>query len=225
MSLRPPDPPGVQPYPGDALALARFERERRGFVELSGPDVVSVVLGRTTPLADVLLEACAEDGVTVFRRKGGGGAVVLAPGMIVITVCFPIGSLPDVEVLMRELSGVVVRALEPLAPGTCSAAAAPLGVRGFGDVCVGDRKILGSSLYLRREVGLFQASLLVMDCAGVVRRYLAHPSREPAYRAGRAHGEFMTSLEEQGYATDVKLLERQIALAYGVWLTSDLLQT
>ena len=225
MTGRAPGAGAVQPYPGDIAALERSERENhghgRGFTEVTAPESTSVVLGRTTPLGDVIVAACEEDRVPLYRRRGGGGAVVLATGMIVITSCFRVDSLPDVETLMSDLSAVVVRALSRLAPGgKSSAVARSLCIRGFGDVCVGDKKILGSSLYLKRGVGLYQASLLVRDCSRLVCRYLAHPSREPAYRAGRAHSQFITSIDEHGFPTSLDILRGCITDAFEAWMAS-----
>ena len=64
----------------------------------------------------------------------------------------------------------------------------------MGDVAIDDLKVLGSSLYANREVALYQGSLLVDPDLDRIARYLPHPSREPDYRRGRSHAEFLTSL-------------------------------
>jgi lipoate-protein ligase A len=70
----------------------------------------------------------------------------------------------------------------------------PVAQRGTGDLCVGDRKFLGSSLFRRRRLLFYQASLLVSANLSLLDRYLAHPSREPEYRRGRSHRDFVTNL-------------------------------
>ncbi|MGE5485695.1 MAG: biotin/lipoate A/B protein ligase family protein [Ignavibacteriales bacterium] len=212
--MSPDGPVQVLPYPGDGAARDRFEREGAGFVETHEPRETCVVLGRMTPVTDVNAGACMADGVAVYRRAGGGGAVVLAPGMLVITLCFPIKTLPDVSALTSDIAGVAASSLDALALRRGAVA-----VQGLGDVCISGRKVLGSSLYLRRRMGLYQASLLVAESRDVICRYLFHPSREPEYRAGRPHSLFVTSLEEHGFPVDPGVIESRLCAGFRDWLT------
>jgi hypothetical protein len=84
-------------------------------------------------------------------------------------------------------------------------------VRGLGDVAIGERKILGSSLYANRKVALYQGSLLVDPDLSLIPIYLPHPSKEPDYRRGRNHLDFVTSLAEQGYDGGLERLKRTLA--------------
>ncbi|MCR4398029.1 MAG: hypothetical protein NUV93_03605, partial [Firmicutes bacterium] len=127
--------------------------------------------------------------------------------------CFPIRALPDVSKLAAGAAGAAASGLARVCPRPGS-----LAVRGLGDVCMGDRKILGSSFYLKRRVGLYQASLIVLDFRDEVSRYLRHPSREPDYRAGRPHSEFITSLEQEGGPTDFRLLGDIFRESYREWM-------
>ena len=47
---------------------------------------------------------------------------------------------------------------------------------------------------------LYHAVLNVSMKVEVLERYIAHPPREPDYRKGRPHKDFVTSLSELGYA-------------------------
>jgi lipoate-protein ligase A len=58
------------------------------------------------------------------------------------------------------------------------------------------RKVMGSSLYLPRECALYLGSFLVSTPIALLDRFLAHPSREPEYRQGRSHGDFVRNLSE-----------------------------
>lgn len=208
----------VLPYPGDGPARERFDREGAGFVEIHEPGETCVVLGRMTPVTDVNTAACEAGRVAVYRRAGGGGAVVLAPGMLVITLCFPVTRLPDVSLLTRDIACVAASSLESLAPRPGEVA-----VRGLGDVCISERKVLGSSLYLRRKMGLYQASLLVAESRDIICRYLLHPSREPEYRAGRNHSLFVTSLEEHGFPVDTRAIAPSLYAGFRDWLAQSAL--
>jgi len=76
--------------------------------------------------------------------------------------------------------------------------------RGISDLAIGGRKILGTSLYRRRKVLFYQASLLVDNDLSLFDRYLRFPSRVPDYREGRGHLEFCTNLRLEGYALSVR---------------------
>lgn len=182
--------PPIQPLPQDDEALRRFQGQGP-FVWFWEPGQVCVVLGRGTPEADVDLPACAAAGVPVYRRRGGGGAVVLAPGMLVVTGCWRPGVRRFPADWLIPIAEAIARGLQRLG--------VPASVQGFGDVCLGDRKVLGSSLYASRDCILYQGSLLVDPDLSLIPRYLPHPSREPAYRRGRPHLEFVTSLAAAGY--------------------------
>ena len=153
---------------------------------------VAVVLGRgTSAEREVRRDVCAAEGVPVLRRKGGGGAVVLGPGCLVVSLAAEVGRELDVGGYLDAIAGVLADVLGRLT-------ALPLRPRGTGDVCLGDRKVLGSSLFRRRRLLFYQASLLHSMDLGPVERLLAHPAREPAYRCGRSHREFLATLQDAG---------------------------
>lgn len=181
----------IQPLPYDTTALDRFQREGP-FIWLWEPERTEAVLGAGTPETDVDLARCAAEGVPVYRRRGGGGAVVLAPGCLVITAAYEASRRRFATQWIGPVAEAIARALRSL--GLSGVA-----VRGMGDVAIGDLKVLGSSLYANRQVALYQGSLLVDPDLDRIARYLPHPTREPDYRRGRSHAEFMTSLVRAGY--------------------------
>jgi lipoate-protein ligase A len=152
-----------------------------------------VVLGRSRGAGeDVHLERCARDGVPVLRRAGGGGTVVLSRGVVVVSVAGRT-SLPfHLREQMNAVNALLVSVLEGLGVGN-------LGIRGISDIARGDRKIGGSSLFRTRDVVLYQGSVLVDPDFDLFERYLRHPSKEPDYRMGRGHRDFLTSLRGEGF--------------------------
>jgi lipoate-protein ligase A len=73
-----------------------------------------------------------------------------------------------------------------------------LEIRGISDLALGERKVAGSSLRLWKGWVLFQVSVLVDVDVRLLERYLRAPSREPRYRRGRPHREFVVTLRGAG---------------------------
>jgi lipoate-protein ligase A len=77
-------------------------------------------------------------------------------------------------------------------------------------VAIGDKKILGSSIYRRRKILFYHAVLNVSEPIETIERYIKHPTREPDYRNGRKHHEFVTSLHAEGYKLTMKKIIRSL---------------
>ena len=169
-----------------------------------------VVLSRSRdPRREIDLDACAHDRVPVVVRPSGGGAVVLSRGVVAASVLAAADPRERFqEFYFRRYCAAVAAVLQ-----ACGAAG--VAMDGVSDLRLGDRKVAGSSLRLWGEKVLFQVSVLVCPDLALMERYLRHPSREPAYRRGRPHREFVTTLAEAAGRTDA---ERVAALLGGALL-------
>jgi lipoate---protein ligase len=166
------------PLPG-VSAYAQQERE--------------VVYGPACRVArEVHTDRCEADQIPIARRRGGGGVVLLAEGMAVVVAAGERRGKP-VDALHAAIQAALLDVLNPRCEKRLRAA-------DKGDLAIGERKVLGSSIYLSRgpELFFYQASLLVSPDLALLDHYLAHPLREPAYRAGRPHADFCTSLRNEG---------------------------
>jgi lipoate-protein ligase A len=174
--------------PEEALrgrVLFRFFETRRRVVVLSSSNKPEIETNTT---------ACEADGIPILRRKGGGGTVVLGPGCVVLTLAFRARELFNNAAYFRQVNALWIEALGTLGGFD----ATELATRGISDIAAGDKKIAGTSVFRRKHLFVYQGSLLVDPNFDAVSRYLAHPSKEPDYRAGRDHRSFLTSLRELG---------------------------
>jgi lipoate-protein ligase A len=177
-----------------------LDEHRRSGVPLSRiyePSTLCAVLGAAgKPEQDLLLENLDADGVPCMHRRGGGGTVVLGPGQVVLAVVTEVASPFRNKEYAAEINSWIVEALRRLSVTGVHPA-------GISDLAIGEKKIVGTSIYRTRLVLFYQASLLVSNDISVFTRYLAMPVKVPDYRRGRTHEEFCTTLAREGYAGSV----------------------
>lgn len=159
-------------------------------LRLSAAGSTYIVLGRSGKVGEEIDVAAAHrDGVPILRRASGGGTVVAARGCHFFSVLLSLQQRPELQMIDRAHEFVMrrlVASLLPLVPdirfqGTC-------------DLTVADKKVSGNSLRLKRDWLLYHGTLLLNMDLGLVSRYLKHPPREPSYRSGRQHAEFLANL-------------------------------
>lgn len=157
------------------------------------PSSLIIVLGQSnTPEKSLVIRQVEVDNVPVTKRPTGGETVILSPEMAVITVAREFENMPRSGNFFSEINSVIIDNLESL--GVSS-----LVTRGISDIAIGNRKILGSSMHRKNNRLVYHAVLNLGGDTSLFNRYLLHPVREPGYRQGRNHSEFVTSLKEQGY--------------------------
>jgi lipoate-protein ligase A len=146
---------------------------------------------------EIHIDKCKEDGVFVYERRSGGGTVVLTSGVI------PAGwnRKNGIENPLQIFSSIHAALLSVLhkygIKNICE--------KGISDLAIDNRKVLGSSLYMRKIPSFFyyQSSLLVNADLELMDLYLQHPPREPQYRDRRGHQSFCTTLFKEGYTFSV----------------------
>lgn len=157
-------------------------------VRVAGCAGVQAVIGRGGRAeAELDAAALAADSVPVFRRRGGGCAVILDPGNAVVSAVLPAPGVGGITSAFAAVSRWIIAGLGSLGLD---------GARqeGVSDLAHGDRKIGGSCIYRTRGLLYYSTTLLLDPDLDLVERYLPHPPREPEYRRGRPHRDFMGSI-------------------------------
>ena len=169
---------------------------------------VSIILGRTCEAQKNLKNEYLQDTLVshqkkiwshrplLCRRASGGGTVVHGPGNLNYSIFLPLDRHPHmfgVKESYRVLLSMVEKSL--LAQGI------PCELLGESDLVLNEsgvlKKISGNSQFRKHGILMHHGTLVIRkDLIEVVTHYLKHPPREPSYREGRGHAEFMGALPE-----------------------------
>ncbi len=182
----------IQPYPGDGEILSALAKKpERPVVSIFEPEGICAVLGAGgKPERELFLENLQRDQIPIYRRQGGGGAVILAPGMIVISVACYVKDRFRNHFLFEVIPSPPAQTLEEMT------GLYPISPRGLSDLTWREYKILGSSLRRNSHLLLYQGVLLYSADRSLFSRYLPHPPKEPDYRGQRTHEQFTRCLSE-----------------------------
>ncbi len=191
----------IRPYNLDDAAL--FSGTGNGMLVWQPEDTVIVLGQSNTPERSLITENVEADNIPVTKRPTGGEAVVLTRQMAVITVAREFRETITSKDFFKVINGMMLDVLSDLGVKN-------YGMKGISDITIGDRKILGSSMHRKENRFVYHGVMNISEDPGIFERYLKHPGREPDYRLNRRHGEFVTSLRNEGYNIDFKDIETKI---------------
>lgn len=186
-----------------AARLAGETGRRRLRFWWGGPPAV-VIGSSERPQQVVDAEACERLGVDVIKRSTGGGSVFQTSDVLNYSLVTPAPASLDPRPGFRQGIDLVCAIL------------AAFGVvgrqEGTSDVAVGGRKISGNAQARRWKAVLVHGTVLVDFDHDLAAAVLRHPPREPAYRRGRTHRDFLVTLRLLGVQASRDSIE-QSALA------------
>src|SRR5262249_52284228 len=148
----------------------------------------AVVLGSGCQIAEgVEVEACPADGVPIPRGSSGGGTVLLGKGCLCFSLVLAFARDPMLTEVRSSYRYILGKLIEAFAlPG--------LELAGISDLAIGGYKFSGNAQQRKRHHLLHHGTLLYDFDLGLVARYLRMPARQPEYRDGRGHSEFLMNL-------------------------------
>ncbi len=181
--------PRIRAYDFDQDLLERVRQTGQPGAAVYPFAFPAVVAGRGSDLdKEIYLSLCTGDGIPVFRRMGGGCAVFLDPGTLIVSIVLPAQGFAGIQRLFNFCNQQLIR-------GFAAMGLTGIFQDGISDLVLADRKVGGSSFYRSKGISYYTAGVLVSTDLDAMERYLPHPPREPAYRRNRSHREFVTCLD------------------------------
>jgi lipoate-protein ligase A len=166
-----------------------------------------VVLGYTGKVWDeVCIETCSRKRIALLRRTSGGGTVLQGPGCLNYSLVLKINSssLAGITETNRFVMERNARALSRLLGEEVTR-------QGHTDLTLDDLKFSGNAQRRRQKFLLFHGTFLLDFDLPLLAQVLKPPPKQPDYRAGRSHLDFLTNLEVPADSVKAALLEEWAA--------------
>jgi lipoate---protein ligase len=164
------------------------------------PAQPAVVIGRSSRVAqEVDIEACHAAGATIVRRTSGGAAIVTGPGCLMYAVVLSYRRRPELRGIDAAHAFVLDRLVAALSPHVTGVIRRGTSDLAFVDPAIADaagieRKFSGNAMRCRRDFFLYHGTLLYDFPLDLAAKLLRTPPRQPEYRQGRIHTDFITNL-------------------------------
>jgi len=154
------------------------------------PSQYFVVVGYANKVShEVHDNFCDFNGIPILRRCTGGGAVLQGKG--VLNYSLILRAQGELHNITATNSFVLKRHCAALA----AMLRAPVEIQGHTDLAIGGLKFSGNSQRRKKQFLLFHGSFLLDLDIEMVEQALRFPSRQPDYRLGRSHSDFLMNLK------------------------------
>lgn len=149
----------------------------------------TVVLGRSSKVdRETDRSFCQSRSIEIYRRCSGGASIVGGPGCLMYSVVLSLSDHPQARkidaahrlVMTRVLAAVQRQLPEVQLQGVC-------------DLTWRDRKFSGNALRITRGHVLYHGTILHGADVDLIAQCLDFAPRQPDYRKGRPHGDFVTN--------------------------------
>lgn len=152
---------------------------------------VFAVLGYSNKAEEeVRRDECRAAGVGVFRRASGGGTVLQGPGCLNYSLILR-SHHPALDTVTDTNHHVMTRMRVALARHLRR----PVTIEGHTDLAIGGLKFSGNAQRRKYRSLLFHGTFLYGFDFEKIERFLKPPPRQPEYRQGRSHRNFVMNLD------------------------------
>ncbi len=162
---------------------------------------------------EIHLKECERLAIPVLRRCTGGGTVLQGPG------CFNYALVLQRSLAepLRTITGTNTYVLTRHARALSLLLGAKVERAGTSDLAINERKFSGNSQRRRENWTLIHGTFLHAFDIPLMGKVLQAPSKEPEYRRGRSHADFVTNVNVSPSAVRNALVEE--------WNASELLES
>jgi lipoate---protein ligase len=182
------------------LEWAEAEDPQWEFVRVWESRQPLVVVGRSTRVQQEVDEAaCRRRNIPILRRASGGASIVAGPGCLMYAVVLSYAQRPELRDIPRAHAFVLGRIAQQLTP--LVADVGKVEHRGTSDLVLAEsggsaalKKFSGNSLRAKRTHFLYHGTLLYGFDVSLIGECLRTPPRQPEYREGRSHSDFVANL-------------------------------
>ncbi len=160
-----------------------------------------VVAGRSTRIEEEIdTSLCRERRIPVLRRCSGGASIVAGPGCLMYSVVLSHRGREHLKKIDVAHEHVMSRVLQ-----AAQRQIADLELQGVCDLTWRNRKCSGNSLRVTRSHVLYHGTLLYDFDLELLSGCLREAPRQPDYRQGRNHSDFVTNLpiQPQSFSEDL----------------------
>lgn len=166
------------------IELNKFPQNYLRFWEISD---YAIILGKSNSAEkEVNLTNCPS-GIPIIKRCSGGGTVLLGPGCLCYSLFIetekPYDSITATNSIVMSKNCQALKKINP-----------NISVKGFTDLCIGNKKFSGNAQRRMKNVTLFHGTFLYDFDLTKISRTLHHPTKEPDYRIKRTHRDFITNI-------------------------------
>ena len=168
------------------------------------PDKTYLILGRSNNIeSSLIVDRLKKDRIKVFKRPSGGETVVLTPRTLVISAVIISEEFKNTRKYFKIFNQKIIDVLEKHGIDGLSH-------KGISDITLNNRKVLGSAIYRTKGKLFYHSVLNISEPVSTIEKYIKHPGREPDYRNGRKHSEFVTSLYAEGFKINIVELKNSL---------------
>lgn len=168
------------------------------------PDKKYLILGQSNkPESSLNIERVLSDEVPVLKRPSGGETVILSPETIIVSASINEKKGVKPGDYFKYFNKLIIE-------GLLNSGIKNLYFKGISDITIGEKKIVGSSIYRSKGVLFYHCVINYNESIDNITKYIAHPKREPDYRKGRKHSDFVTSICNEGYKIDIQSIKNNI---------------
>ena len=173
----------------EAMLVAAEDRQAGEQIRFWEFANATVVAGRSTRIRDEIdIEFCQQHSIPVLRRCSGGATVVGGPGCLMYSVVLSLSGteLRKVDVAHHYVMSRLLSVLQLQVP--------EVQWQGICDLTWQNRKCSGNSLKIARDHLLYHGTILYASELSTIATALKHAPRQPDYREGRGHADFVTNV-------------------------------